>query len=500
LTLRLIQYLVFDPQRVGVRLERLLVFVMPFALASLLVSAAGGAGGGQFDPSFGSGGKKVVDLGHTEEAFDLAVQPDGKLVLAGTRDHSQALVVRLNPDGSPDSSFGNGGVVVVPVALGFAVALQADGKILVGAGSFGDLAVLRLLPDGRVDTAFGSEGRAFANFGGADVAFALTIQPDGKIVAVGRTNLPPSTEAGDFAVARFNPDGGLDASFDGDGRVRTDFGVAEDALDVVLQSDGKIVVVGAPGIYGSPWAVARYNVDGSLDSSFDGDGKVTTDFGGGAQGAWGVAMQPDGKIVVAGWKGEQGGPVRRGIALARYLPDGSMDRTFSGDGRAVASLANSDTGRDVVLQANGKIVVAGQTGGDPDFMLMRFLPDGRLDPSFADVGYLQTDFGGHDAAWAVALDRQAHIIGAGESRAETTGGDITVASVPVGTCVVPRLSRATLAEATGMLERAGCRLGDAHRIKSRTVKRGRIVAQSPRPTTRLDDFAPVNVTLSRGKR
>jgi uncharacterized delta-60 repeat protein len=481
-------------------LRRLVVLVLPLVLASLLASVAGAAGGGEFDPSFGSAGKKVVDLGRTEEAFDLVVQPDGKLVLAGSRDHAQALVIRLNPDGSPDSSFGNGGVVVVPVALGFAVALQADGKILLGAGSFGDLAVLRLLPDGRIDTGFGRGGWAFADFGGYDVTFALAVQPDRKVVAVGRTNVPPSTEAGDFAVARFNADGSLDASFDGDGKVRTDFGGAEDALDVALQQDGKIVVAGAPGIYGSPWAVARYNVDGSLDSSFEGDGKLTTDFGGGAQGAWGVAMQPDGKIVVAGWRGEQGGPARRGIALARYLQDGSLDRTFSDDGRAVASLANSDTGRDLAIQPNGKIVVAGQTGGDPDFMLMRFLPDGRLDPSFAGVGYLQTDFGGHDAAWAVGLDSQAHIIGAGESQAETTGGDITVARVPVGTCVVPRLGRATVPEATGMLERAGCRLGDIRRVKSRTVKRGRIVAQSPRPTTRLDDFAPVNLALSRGKR
>jgi uncharacterized delta-60 repeat protein len=360
---------------------------------------------------------------------------------------------------------------------------------------------MRLLPDGRTDTSFGAGGRSTADVGGYGTTFALAIQSDGKIVAVGRASPPSSFDPGDFGVARFNADGSLDPSFAGNGRVRNDFGGAEDALDVALQPDGKIVVVGGPGIYGAPWAVARYDPTGNLDPSFDGDGKVVTDFGGEAQGAWGVALQPDGKIVVAGWRGEQGGPANRGIAVARYLPNGSLDPSFSGDGRSVEQLANSDTGRGVVLQPNGKIVVAGQTGGDPDFMLTRFLPDGRVDPSFGNgTGFLQNDFGGDDYAWSVAVDAEGRIVGAGASHTEASGGDMTVARVLIGECVVPRLTRLTLRDARGELEAAGCRLGSVPRVKSKTVKRGRVVSQSSRAGTHLEDFAAVDVALSRGRR
>jgi hypothetical protein len=154
-----------------------------------------------------------------------------------------------------------------------------------------------------------------------------------------------------------------------------------------------------------------------------------------------------------------------------------------------------------VLQPNGKIVVAGQTGSVPDFTLARFLPDGREDLSFGDgSGSIRTDFGGHDPAWSVALDPQGRIIGAGGSRGEATGGDMTVARVLVGVCLVPRLGHVTLSEAASTLEQSGCRLGNVRRVKSKTVKRGRVVSQIPRRGTRLDDFAAVNVTVSRGKR
>jgi uncharacterized delta-60 repeat protein len=494
---------------VGLRLRsgRLALFASVMVVA-LLANVAGAVNGGRLDATFGSGGTRVVDVGGTEAGFGLAVQPDGKLVLVGGQQPSspgeaaKAIVVRLTPEGSLDPTFGSGGVVMVPCAAGFAVALQTDGKIVVGGAICGPgLAVIRLLSDGRLDTSFGTAGRASADVGGYGTTFALAMQPDGKIFAVGRASAPSSFDPGDFAVARFNSDGSLDSSFAGNGRVRTDFGGGEDAMDVALQPDGKVVVVGGPGIYGAPWAVARYNPNGSLDPSFDGDGKIVTDFGGGAQGAFGVALQPDGKIVVAGWRGEQGGPANRGVAVARYLPDGSLDASFSGDGRAVEQIANSDTGRDVVLQPNGKIVVAGQTGGDPDFMLTRFLPDGRVDRSFGNgTGFLEIDFGGHDYAWRVAIDAEGRILGAGASHAEATAGDMTVGRVLIGECLVPRLTRLMLHDARGELEAAGCRLGTVRRVKSKRVKRGRVVSQSPRPGTRLEDFAAVDVILSRGLR
>jgi uncharacterized delta-60 repeat protein len=485
------------------RLRRVLCLAVPLVLAASLAGIAGAVGGGDFDATFGTDGRRAIDLGASDVARAMVVQPDGKIVLVGIwliPGYSAAAIVRLNPDGNPDPSFGLGGAVLIPNAFGFAAALQPDGKILVGAHAYDDMFLFRLLPNGSFDASFGNGGFVSTDFGGTEATFALAVQPDGKIVAAGRATTLHSLTPGDFAVVRYNPNGSRDSSFGADGKVRTDFGGTEDALDLALQPDGKIVVVGAAGWSGSQWAVARYNPDGSLDSSFDGDGKVVTDFGRGQQGAWGVAVQPDGKIVVAGWSANQSGGARA-FALARYEPNGQLDESFGDHGRVTTGGGGSDTGLDVVLQPNGKIVVAGQTGPEPDFTLERFLPDGREDGSFGSgLNSVQTDFGGHDPAWAVALDPEGRIVAAGGSREESSGGDMTVARVLVGACLVPSLKRLTLDDAQATLEDAGCRLGSVGNVKSKKVKRGRVVSQSPRAGTRLDDFAAVNVVLSRGRR
>src|SRR6185295_4666277 len=146
-------------------------------------------------------------------------------------------------------------------------------------------------------------------------------QANGKIVAVG------FADNCDFALVRYNTDGSLDTSFSGDGRQRTHFASCAVANGVALQGDGKIVAVGQ---IGGDFALARYNPNGSLDTSFSGDGKQTTDFLGGRDGAGAVALVGDGNIVAVG---SARGTVSSNIALARYNPDGSLDTTFSGDGR-----------------------------------------------------------------------------------------------------------------------------------------------------------------------
>ena len=174
------------------------------------------------------------------------------------------------------------------------------------------------------------------SFGGDTEARALAIQPDGRIVAVGYTYSP---FGGFFALARYNSDGSLDATFDGDGEVTTDFGgVFSQASGVALQADGRIVVAGSGGATNDV-ALARYNADGSLDSTFDGDGRLTTDLGG-YDRAEGLAIQTDGKIVVAG----QGG-LFTVFALLRYNSDGSLDASFDGEGRSQRrSLARTSKG------------------------------------------------------------------------------------------------------------------------------------------------------------
>ena len=168
--------------------------------------------------------------------------------------------------------------------------------------------------------------------------------------------------------------GELDPSFDGDGTVLTDFGALDVANGVAIQADGKIVAAG--GSVSGSFALARYNPDGSLDPTFDGDGRVLTDFGLDFDVASGIAIQADGKIVAAGTSGEFDAA---NFALARYNPDGSLDPTFDGDGRVLTDFGARDEGFDVAIQADGKIVAAGfsDAGANPhNFALARYLPDG----------------------------------------------------------------------------------------------------------------------------
>ena len=182
-------------------------------------------------------------------------------------------------------------------------------------------------------------------------------------------------EADDFALARYNADGTLDTSFSGDGRQTTDFGGFDPATGVALQGDGKIVAVGGAGgdeFVADDFALARYNPDGSLDTSFSGDGKQTTDFGGSDQ-ANGVVLQGDGKIVAVGHSVAVAGA---DFALARYNPNGSLDTSFSGDGRQTTDFGGFDLANGVALQGDGKIVAVGVGRGTDrtsDLALARYL-------------------------------------------------------------------------------------------------------------------------------
>jgi uncharacterized delta-60 repeat protein len=214
---------------------------------------------------------------------------------------------------------------------------------------------------GELDTSFDDDGMVTTDFGGLDEALGVAIQADGKIVAAGR-----GTAVGDFALARYNRDGSLDTSFDGDGKVTTDFGSPFDvALGVAIQPDGRIVAAGTAA--GDDFALARYNRDGTLDTSFDGDGKVTTDFGAMDAALGAPAIQPDGKIVAAGYTTAGGD-----FALARYNRDGSLDTSFDGDGKVTTDFGSPfDVAAGVAMQPNGRIVAAGGDGGD--FALARYL-------------------------------------------------------------------------------------------------------------------------------
>ena len=311
--------------------------------------------------------------------------------------------------GGLDTAFGGDGRVTTNFAGGFSgansVAVQANGKIVAAGGARGgggSFAVARFNTDGTLDATFGGNGKVTTDFTqGSDVAFGVAIQADGKIVAAGGTR----RSVGRFAVARYNANGTPDITFGGDGRVTTNFTPGEDvASGVAIQGNGRIVAVGtANSDCGcNRFALARYNANGTLDSTFSGNGRVTTPFRFGAR-AEAVAIQAGGKIVAAGSSSE----LAR-FALARYNANGSLDTTFSGNGRVRTSMGQGETAAmGVVIQGNGKVVAAGYTDaphefgdtfGPGRFALARYRLDGSLDPSFGGDGRVKTRFGSKNAA------------------------------------------------------------------------------------------------------
>ncbi|MCP4335916.1 MAG: hypothetical protein GY785_24995, partial [Gammaproteobacteria bacterium] len=298
---------------------------------------------------------------------------------------------RYNTDGSLDTSFDTDGILTTDFGsgndYGQSVTVQSDGKILVAGyshnGTDYDFSVTRYNTDGSLDTSFDTDGKLSTAIGSDnDFAAGLTLQSDGKILVAGRSW---NGSDYDFALTRYNTDGSLDSSFDTDGILTTAIGSdSEVGKSVTVQSDGKILVAGQSH-NGSDYdfALTRYNTDGSLDTSFDGDGKLTTAIGPGAEFGESVTVQSDGKILVAGqsWNGTD-----TDFALTRYNADGSLDTTFDTDGILTTDFGSgTDVGYSVTTQNDGKILVTGYSynGTDNDFALVRYNTDGSLDTDFA---------------------------------------------------------------------------------------------------------------------
>ena len=283
---------------------------------------------------------------------------------------------------------------------------------------------------GALDESFGTSGVVATSLGVTDgEARGMAVLPDGRAVVVGEARAD-ARSLRSFALVRYTRDGQLDPSFGGGGRVFTAFGESfgSGAHAAVAQPDGRVVAVGFarhPQRAHDAFAVARYNPDGSLDESFaEGGGTITAvdpETGAGRNDiARAVALQPDGRIVVAG---ETGGAFKD-IAVVRYNRDGSIDETFGDGGGVVTDLGGNDAANAVAVQPDGRIVVAGSgwtRGPGEDFVLVRYLPDGRLDPSFGDRGVATADFrGGTDRGQALALQPDGAIVVGGV--AQLSGG------------------------------------------------------------------------------
>ena len=291
------------------------------------------------------------------------------------------------PNKAPTFLVGDGIIVTrydLTINQGSGNVARVNGKILV-AGGVDDFILIRYNRDGSLDTHFSSDGKVTTDFNNNyDRAWSIAVQSDGKILVAGDT-FGDFGKGHKFALARYNSDGSLDTSFSGDGKVTTDLTpYADEGKSVIVQADGKILVAGYSARIGWDFALVRYNSDGSLDTSFSGDGKVITDFNNSANDEGLVAtLQTDGKILVAGISNND-------FALVRYNTDGSLDKSFSGDGRVTTDFnSGDDIARSVAMQADGKILVAGNSNNN--FVLARYNSDGSLDASFSGDGKVTTD-------------------------------------------------------------------------------------------------------------
>jgi uncharacterized delta-60 repeat protein len=375
---------------------------------------------GDLDPKFGTDGKVLTDFDHsTDIANAVAIQADGKLVVVGTtyldNDFSDEdfAVARYNLDGTLDKTFGAGGKVQTDfpglAAVASSVVVQPDGKIVVAGGAFplftfaGDFKVARYNPNGSLDTSFGDGGIVTTTFPQGSYAFDVALQTDGKIIAAGTVFVdfdPGESSNTDFALARYNPDGTPDATFGNGGQVSTDFlGMEDDAFSVLIQPDGKIVAVGSandPATF-YDFAAVRYLSNGSIDTAFGVAGKVHTDFGDqNFDRARSAALQPDGRIVAAGFAISQNGGVQN-FAVARYTSNGVLDTSFGTGGITQIDFGSCcQSANKVLLQPNGEIITIGYANtesSDSDFLLARLTSDGSLDPTFGAAGKVRTSFG-----------------------------------------------------------------------------------------------------------
>ncbi len=382
------------------------------------------AANGDLDESFGVGGKVVTSVGvNYSGARDIAVGSDGKIIAAG---HCEAYgrtrfaLSRFNSDGSLDSSFNSGGKVCSDLGtILHAITIDTDGKIIAAGVDNNDFYMIRYDSNGSVDTSFGSySSGVHTDFGGTDEAYDLIVYGT-KIYTVG-------TSDGNFSIARYNSDGSLDTSFDGDGKATTDLGSDDDtARGIVIDSSGKIIVVGyssnTNGIY--DFAMVRYNSDGTLDTSFGTGGKTITDIAGADDKATSVAIDGTGKIVVAGWSSNSANSTHEDFTILRYDSSGNLDNSFGSNGVVTTDIGGyQDEANSIVIDGNS-IIVAGKSlngsNGLDSFSVVKYDGMGALDTTFSGDGKLTTSFGAtmSSQAYGVAVSG-THIVVAGQNSSQ----------------------------------------------------------------------------------
>jgi uncharacterized delta-60 repeat protein len=391
------------------------------------------------DTAFGTNGAVTTDIeGGRDILSATAVTPDGHLLAAGYSEGQYGshpfhfAVVEYNADGSLNTSFGTGGKVVLS---GFtstssdnaeAIVVQSDGKfILVGFttdSSYAKVALARFNSDGSLDTTYGTSGRVVSDTldGNGppylDIHYmAAALDSNGKLLVT-------ASKDGDFELSRYTTAGALDTTFGSSGTVVTDVGGTDTANSIAIQSDGKIVVAGNSG---NSLGVVRYTSSGAPDTTFATGGIFT-----GLYQAWrvafcdGIAIQPsDGKILIGGES--QTGSTSYGPAILRLTTSGAIDTTFASSGSVVVASLDGWTGFSFIRQTDGSLVLVGgaPTGGS---CTVRFTSSGSLDTSFAGTGIAIMDMGFQDVGLSVTDFGGNIIVGGTINKLDGNGEDFAV--------------------------------------------------------------------------
>lgn len=428
-------------------------------LATILAPATGSAQvAGALDPTFGDDGSVALPLetgNNRDEAFALAIGDGDHVLVAGyVKQPGSApeafTVVRLLDDGTPDATFGVGGgarVAFGPAANDSAQAramvVQPDGRIVL-AGRFKltnneDFAVARLLPTGALDTGFSGDGKLVTAFEATrdDEARAVALTSDDRIVVAGFALAGSSNR--DVAVARYESDGNLDPSFSGDGKLTLDFGTAggnDEATAVAVDDDDRILVAGYSDEAGTrDLLVFRLTTSGALDPTFNGGaGSVRIAFGTGESTAAALAVQPDGRILVAG--SFRVGNVGR-FAVARLEENGTLDATFGTGGRVTTLIGTGATARGLALHSSGRFTLGGvaTVSGKTRFAAAQYRADGSLDPTFGTLGAVTAAIGTvSDEANAIVQQPDGKVVLAGWTSPSGTQRDFGLVRLTYSDC------------------------------------------------------------------
>jgi len=404
---------------------------------SSVATTDSGSGGPTFTPaidvldtSFNSpNGFIIQTVGSVSDyGYSLVIQPDGKILLGGHCDSGSGwdfCIARFNSNGTLDTTFGTGGKLIQDIGtaldFGHSLVIQPDGKILLGGhclslnGIHTDFCIARFNSNGTLDTTFGTSGKVIQDFGSSDdYGYSLAIQPDGKILLGSYCGIHT-----DFCIARFNSNGTLDTTFGTSGKVIQDFGSSDDyGYSLAIQPDGKILLGGSCKSRGfgsdRDFCIARFNSNGTLDTSFGSSGKVIQPIGSYDDFGRSLAIQSDGKILLGGYC-KNGSNLD--FCIARFNSNGTLDTSFGNSGKVIQPIGSSnDFGSSLAIQPNGKILLGGDcyNGSNYDFCIARFNSNGTLDTSFGTDGKVIQPIGSaEDYGYSLAIQPDGKILHGG---------------------------------------------------------------------------------------